>query len=58
MCKWFFDETVLTMEYSRCNNVPSDAVVKFFEGLDFSVKNDSDSLNKTTRALKNIKRKK
>ena len=51
-------KTVLTMEYSRCNNVPSDAVVKFFEGIDFSVREDSDSIKRTTGALKNIKRKK
>ncbi len=51
-------KTILTMEYSRCNNVPSDAVVKFFEGIDFSVREDAGSFSRTARALKNIKRKK
>ena len=51
-------KTILTMEYSRCNNVSSDSVVKFFEGIDFTMRESSDSFSRTARALKNIKRKK
>ncbi len=29
-------KTVFMVEYSRCNNVSSDAVIKMFEGLEFS----------------------
>ena len=47
-------KTVFMVEYSRCNNVSSDAVIKMFEGLEFShpaSEKNSDVMN----ALKNIR---
>ena len=50
-------KTILMVEYSRCNNISGEAVVKFFEGIDFSKKDSSDEKQEETmRALKNIKR--
>lgn len=49
-------KTVLMVEYSRCNDVSGEAVVKFFEGVDFSKKIDVQKHKDTTKALKNIKR--
>ncbi len=51
-------KTILMVEYSRCNNISGEAVLKFFEGIDFSRKQTSLSQKKTTMAIKNIKRKK
>ena len=45
------------VEYSRCNNVSGEAVVKFFEGTDFIKKEISTDEVDTTKALKNVKRK-
>ncbi len=50
--------TVLMVEYSRCNNMSSDAVIRFFEGFDISKKEVSEKQRNTIKALKNIKRKK
>ena len=50
-------KTILMVEYSRCNNISGEAVVKFFEGIDFSKKDSFDEKQENTmRALKNIKR--
>ena len=50
-------KTILMVEYSRCNNISGEAVVKFFEGIDFSKKDSFDEKQEDTmRALKNIKR--
>lgn len=51
-------KTVLMVEYSRCNKMSGEAVIKFFEGIDFSKKNLKSDDESTERALKNIKRKK
>ena len=50
--------TILMVEYSRCNNISGEAVVKFFEGIDLSKKEASEEQQNTTQAIKNIKRKK
>ena len=48
-------KTILLVEYSRCNKISNEAVVKFFEGIDFVNvgvhKNDVE----ITKALKTIK---
>ena len=49
--------TILMVEYSRCNNISGEAVVKFFEGIDLSKKEVSEEQQNTTQAIKNIKRK-
>lgn len=49
--------TILMVEYSRCNNISGEAVVKFFEGLDLTKGEISEGQKETTRAIKNIKRK-
>ena len=49
-------KTVLTIEYSRCNNISGAEVIRFFEGLDFSVKHPEENTKKAAKALKNIKR--
>ena len=49
--------TVLMLEYSRCNNRSGDAVIKFFEGVDFFRKEISEKQIETSRSIKNIKRK-
>lgn len=50
-------KTILMVEYSRCNNISGEAVVKFFEGIYFSKKDSFDEKQEDTmRALKNIKR--
>ena len=48
--------TILMVEYSRCNNISGEAVVKFFEGIDLSKKEISEEQKNTSQALKNIKR--
>ncbi len=50
-------KTVLMVEYSRCNKLPGDAVIKFFEGIDFSANRSSNNDENTVKALKNIQRK-
>ena len=50
-------KTILMVEYSRCNNISGEAVVKFFEGIDLSKKEVSEEQQNTTQAIKNIKRK-
>ena len=47
--------TVLMLEYSRCNNISGDAVVKFFEGIDLSTNKVSAQQQNTSIALKKIK---
>ena len=49
--------TILMVEYSRCNDISGEAVVKFFEGIDLSKKETSEEQKNTSQALKNIKRK-
>lgn len=49
-------KTVLMVEYSRCNELPGEAVVKFFEGVNF-MRTHTPEEKRTTQALKNIKRK-
>ena len=46
-------ETVIMIEYARCNNVPGDAVVKAFDGKRLSQVSEKDI--KATAALKRIK---
>ena len=50
-------KTILMVEYSRCNNISGEAVVKFFEGIDLSKKEVSEGQQNTSKAIKNIKRK-
>ncbi len=49
-------KTILMVEYSRCNNISGEAVVKFFEGIDFTQKETSKTQRDTAIAIKNIKR--
>lgn len=49
-------KTILMVEYSRCNNISGEAVVKFFEGVDFTKREISEKQEDTAQALKNIKR--
>ena len=49
-------KTILMVEYSRCNNISGEAVLKFFEGIDLSKKEISEEQKNTSQALKNIKR--
>lgn len=49
-------KTILMVEYSRCNNISGEAVVKFFEGIDLSKKEISEEQKNASHALKNIKR--
>ena len=51
-------KTILMVEYSRCNNISGDAVIKFFEGIDLTKKEPSKEQQNTSQAIKNIKRKK
>lgn len=50
-------KTVFMVEYSRCNNLSGETMVKFFEGI--NVMNTKSTLNdeSTSKAMKNIKRK-
>ena len=50
-------KTVLMLEYSRCNKVNGDAVIKLFEGLDISAGKPTVQQKVATSAIKNIKRK-
>ena len=49
-------KTILMVEYSRCNNISGEEVVKFFEGFNFTKRKISEKQEDTVRALKNIKR--
>ena len=51
-------KTILMVEYSRCNNISGEAVVKFFEGIDLSKRDVSKEHQNTKKAIKNIKREK
>ena len=46
-------ETVIMVEYARCNKLPGDVVVKAFDGKRLSQISDNDV--RITTALKNIK---
>ena len=46
-------KTVMMIEYSRCSNLPSEAIVKYFEGIHLSKTNEQDA--STANAIKNIK---
>lgn len=48
--------TILMVEYSRCNNISGEAVVKLFEGLDMSKKDVTSEQQSTVQAIKNIKK--
>lgn len=48
-------KTVFMVEYSRCSHMSSDAVVKMFEGLEFSNSEVSKDKEETMKALKNLK---
>lgn len=50
-------KTIMMVEYSRCNNISSEAVVKFFEGADFLRKRIDENTIIVKKSLKNIKRK-
>ncbi|MBQ4528359.1 MAG: hypothetical protein II998_09835 [Clostridia bacterium] len=49
-------KTLVMLEYSRCTKLSGEAVIKLFEGMDFSGGKLSQDSNDTARALKNIKR--
>ena len=49
--------TILMVEYSRCNKISGEAVVKFFEGIELTKKEVLTERETTFRAIKNIKRK-
>jgi hypothetical protein len=49
--------TILMVEYSRCNNITGEAVVKFFEGIDLSKKEVLGEQKNASQAIKNIRRK-
>lgn len=51
-------KSILMVEYSRCTKISGEALVKFFEGIDFTKGPASEKDKNTSRALKNIKRKK
>lgn len=51
-------KTVLMLEYSRCNNISGDAVIKFFEGVALFSKNEISGQERVMQAIKNIKGKK
>ena len=48
-------KTVVMLEYSRCNNIPGDAVVKFFGGGDVSPSKRIRGQEKVMSAIKKIK---
>lgn len=48
-------KTVLMIEYSRCNNLSGESVVKFFEGVDLTVNESLEERKNTAKAIKNIK---
>jgi len=47
-------ETVIMMEYARCNNISGEAVIKAFDGRNLTKITDKDV--QAQRALKNIKK--
>ena len=47
-------KTVLLVEYARCANLPGDAVVKAFDGVEFTVP-VAGSNSKATNAIRNIR---
>lgn len=51
-------KTVMMVEYMRCNNSSSEAVIKFFEGINFAGDESTKEKQSTAKALQNIKRKK
>ncbi len=48
--------TILMIEYSRCKGLSSEAVIKFFEGIDIFPSFDDLTQKETAKALQNIKR--
>ena len=49
-------KTVLLVEYARCANLPGDAVVKAFDGIEFTL-SSGEMGTKAAIAIKNIKKK-
>ena len=49
-------KTVLLVEYARCANLPGDAVVKAFDGIEFTL-TSGEMGTKAAIAIKNIKKK-
>lgn len=49
-------KTVLMVEYSRCNKVSGETVIKMFEGLSLSPSKSSECDINTMKALKSLKR--
>lgn len=48
-------KTILMVEYSRCNNISGEAVVKLFEGIDFVNAEVHKNDVEISKALKNFK---
>ena len=48
-------KTVMLLEYARCNKVPSDRVIKAFDGTDYSSREESKSDDGLRQALRNLK---
>lgn len=49
--------TMLMIEYSRCKGLSSEAVIKFFEGIDIFPTFEEPGQIETAKALQNIRRK-
>lgn len=48
-------KTILMVEYSRCNKISGEAVVKFFEGFDISRKEPDKKDSNTFQAIKTLR---
>lgn len=48
-------KTMIMIEYARCTKLPGKEVVKFFDGMEFSVSEKSEKNIAASKALKNIK---
>lgn len=49
-------KTILMVEYSRCNDIPNDAVIKFFEGVNFMAEDTESTRIETAKAIKVLKK--
>lgn len=50
-------KTVMMVEYLRCSKSSSEAVLRFFEGINFNENISGSEKNSTAKVLQNIKRK-
>ena len=48
--------TMLLVEYARCSNIPSEGVIRAFDGIDFAERGSSADEERFSHAMRNLRR--